>query len=307
MSAPAESPRRTAAATLPAAAVTPMIIPTPPLSRISPAASSPTSPSRAGRRPRIRDQASPAPMLPPNTARPTTTVSMPVSRVPPSQPTSPASPPDSIQAPTSPPVSWSGGAVLSRAAAASGPADAASEMSCVDHHDDGGQSQRRPRVGPNVEGCAVEDVAQAQRPQRDDSRRPWCADRRLRNAVARRWRVAGLPAVDRGRLGHGWRADRWVDRRWVARRRIGRIRPIGRIGRIRREDRIQSAGNRYRDSWAAVCSPGGAAVVVDQQAPLLGAAWSTAGKRCPHGIVAGTHGSILSGTRPFLNVPRPDA
>jgi hypothetical protein len=70
-------------------------------------------------------------MLPPNTARPTTTVSMPVSRMPASQPTNPASPPDSIQTPTSPPVSSSGGAVLSRPAAANGPTDAASEMICV--------------------------------------------------------------------------------------------------------------------------------------------------------------------------------
>ena len=85
----------------------------------------------AGSRPRILAHVSPGPIVEPNTARPTTTVSMPLSRTPASQPTRPASRADSSPGATSPPVSSSGGAVLSRPAAAKGPTAAINVMICV--------------------------------------------------------------------------------------------------------------------------------------------------------------------------------
>ena len=208
---------------------------------------------------------------------------MPVSRMPASQPTNPASPPDSTQAPTSPPVSSSGGAVLSRLAAAKGPKNAASEMICVVTTTIGGQSQRGSGVGPNVEGRAVEDVAQAQWSQRDDPRRPRSADRWLRSAVWRRWSVAGLPAVNRWRRGTrcgGPAADK-PDRPDRPGRRGN--------GGVSGEDRSRSAGNRCMDSRAAARSPGWSR---RREAPALSLA-----RMAPYCRAPGL----------FLNVPRSGA
>ena len=45
-----------------------------------------------------------------------------------------------------------------------------SVMICMTTTTDGGQAQRRLRVGADVADRAIEDVAEGQRPQRDDAR-----------------------------------------------------------------------------------------------------------------------------------------
>ena len=74
--------------------------------------------------------------------------------------------------------------MLSRLDAASGPAAAINVMICVITTTTAVSPNVALRVGPNVDGCAVEDVAEAQRPQRDDSRRQRSANLWWRNAIA---------------------------------------------------------------------------------------------------------------------------
>ena len=146
----------------------------------------------------------------PNTARPTTTVSIPLSRIADSAvATLPAMPDadDPIAPPSMPP----------RRAATAELAGDGQRTDLQDqrddlggHHHDGGQAQRGLRVGPDVGDRPVEDVGQAQRPQRDDARLEGRRERRRRVTRRRIARAADSPAVGnrfaRRRIaGYGWR------------------------------------------------------------------------------------------------------
>ena len=92
-----------------------------------------------------------------------------------------------------------------------------------DHDDDGRQPQRGPGVGPNVNRRTIEDVAEAQRSQRDDPARrrsrPRAVNLRWRRAITRLGGVTRCGEVTRRRTGiaRGGVAGRWVTRGWIAR------------------------------------------------------------------------------------------
>ncbi|COY62195.1 Uncharacterised protein [Mycobacterium tuberculosis] len=101
-----------------------------PSTATTPAASSSARPNNASRRPRTLAHASPTVIGEPNTARPTMTVSMPLSSTPASQLTRRLAPNDADQPPTTAPVSSSGSPVTMSPKAVMGPNRATSEMIC---------------------------------------------------------------------------------------------------------------------------------------------------------------------------------
>src|SRR6202042_2932796 len=128
-----------------------------------------------------------------------------------------------------------------------------------DHPRHSRQYSRDSGVGPDVDGRAVVDVAQAQRPQRENSRRPRPTGLRWRHAVTGLGRVTrpgsvtglgvagrglptvarlrvtgrrrvaerGVPVGTRRRIAHWWIARRWVCGGRVADRRGTPIRGNG--------------------------------------------------------------------------------
>ncbi len=105
---------------------------------------------------------------------------MPVSRAPASQPTSALSPPESRPRPHVAAGVFLGWAGTHSAGRSQWSQDRDEGKDLRDHDDDGRQPEGDSGVGPDVDRRAVVDVAQAQRPQRDDPRRPGSASLRRR-------------------------------------------------------------------------------------------------------------------------------